>query len=231
MKVQRPADQRGSTTHGARTRLCTFSSGDYLDPDWMGFGALRQLNEEYLPPGATVPTQRVANMELLVLVLEGALVRGGTSLDAGALGWTGAGHASDTPVETAGVQGARVLRIAIQPDRVNLPPADAVRQADTASSAAPPAWTPLAAPDGDAGSLPVRQQAWLRHVRLAPGARIRLELDGDRRHWLQVLHGQAVVCGQALAQGDALGWQDEAVDAGIVSGDAGAALLLITLPG
>ena len=41
MKVQRPADQRGRTTHGDRTRLCTFSSGDFLEPDWLGFGALR----------------------------------------------------------------------------------------------------------------------------------------------------------------------------------------------
>ena len=52
MKVHRPADQRGRTTHGARTRLCTFSSGDFFDPDWLGFGALRQLNEEHLPSGA-----------------------------------------------------------------------------------------------------------------------------------------------------------------------------------
>ena len=99
MKLHRPADTRGTSRHGTRTRLCTFSSGDYHDADWMGFGALRQLNEEHLPAGTTVPAQRVANMELLTLVLDGTLRRDGVALEAGTLAWTGAGHASDTPVE------------------------------------------------------------------------------------------------------------------------------------
>lgn len=226
MKVHRPADQRGRTTHGARTRLCTFSSGDFHDPDWLGFGALRQLNEEHLPRDATVPSQRVANMELLVFVLDGTLVRDGVALDAGALAWIGAGHASDTPAETAGAEGARVLRIAIQPDRVNLSPATGVTRV-----AGEAGWTLLAAPDGDGNSLPVRQQAWLRHARLAPGARLDMTLDATQRHWLQVLHGGAAVDGHALAAGDALGVYDAGITTGLVATADGAELLLITLPG
>lgn len=226
MKVHRPADQRGTTTHGARTRLCTFSSGDFHDPDWLGFGALRQLNEEQLPLGAAVPAQRVANMELLTLVLDGTLVRDGVALEAGALAWTGAGHASDTSVETAGAEGARVLRIAIQPDRVNLAPAAAITRI-----AGVDGWTLLAAPDGAAGSLPIRQQARLRHARLAPGARLELALDATQRHWLQILRGDVAVDGQALTAGDALGWHDDALATDLVAGSGGAELLLIALPG
>ncbi|MDR6992168.1 hypothetical protein [Luteimonas sp. 3794] len=226
MKVHRPADQRGRTTHGARTRLCTFSSGDFHDPDWLGFGALRQLNEDHLLPGATVPTQRVANMELLTLVLDGTLVRDGVALDAGALAWTGAGHASDTPVETAGAEGARVLRIAIQPDRVNLPPAAGITRA-----AGVDRWMLLAAPEGAEDRLPIRQQAWLRHARLAPGARLDVTLEATQRHWLQVLHGSAAVADHTLAAGDALGVHDEAITADLVATPDGAELLLITLPG
>ncbi|MCD9006204.1 hypothetical protein LDO31_08145 [Luteimonas sp. XNQY3] len=226
MKVHRPADRRGRTTHGARTRLCAFSSGDFHDPDWLGFGALRQLNEDHLPPNATVPSQRVANMELLTLVLDGMLARDGIALDAGALAWTGAGHGSHTPVETAGAEGARVLRIAIQPDRVNLPPAG-----DVVRIVAVDGWTPLAAPDGAADSLPIRQQAWLRHARLAPGARLALTLDATQRHWLQILRGRVAVDGQSLTAGDALGWHDEAIASDLVAASEGAGLLLITLPG
>ncbi|MCD9098319.1 hypothetical protein LU699_10500 [Luteimonas fraxinea] len=226
MKVYRPADQRGRTTHGARTRLCAFSSGDFYDPDWSGFGALRQLNEEHMPSGATVPLQRVANMELLTLVLDGTLVRDGVALEAGALAWTGAGHASDTPVETAGADGARVLRIAIQPDRVNLPPAAGItRVASEAGS------TLLAAPEGAEDSLPIRQQAWLCHARLAPGARVDVTLEATQRHWLQILRGGVAVDGHALASGDALGVYDEAITADLVATADGAELLLITLPG
>lgn len=226
MKVHRPADQRGHTTHGARTRLCAFSSGDFYDPDWTGFGALRQLNEEHMRAGATVPSQRVANMELLAFVLDGALVRDGVALDAGALAWTGAGHASDTPVETAGADGARVLRIAIQPDRVNLPPAAGITR--VASEAG---WMLLAAPEGAEDSLPIRQQAWLRHARLAPGARLDVTLEATHRHWLQILRGGVAVADHTLAAGDALGVYDEAITADLVATADGAELLLITLPG
>jgi len=225
MKVHRPADQRGTTTHGARTRLCTFSSGDFHDPHWLGFGALRQLNEERLPAGTTIASQRVANMELLALVLDGTLVRDGVALETGALAWTGAGHGSDTPVETAGADGARVLRIAIQPDRVNLPPATGITRVTDAER-----WTLAAAPDGEAGSLPIRQQAWLRHARLAPGARLALALDATQRHWLQILRGGVVVDARALTAGDALGWHAEAIADDLVAASEGAELLLITLP-
>lgn len=226
MKVHRPADQRGRTTHGARTRLCTFSSGDFHDPQWLGFGALRQLNEEHLPPGATVLSQRAANMELLTLVLGGRLVRDGVALEPGALAWTGAGHGSDTPAETAGVEGAHVLRIAIQPERVNLPPAAGVTRIAGAVD-----WTLLASPDGAAASLPIRQQAWLRHARLAPGARLALTLDATQRHWLQVLRGGVSVDADVLTAGDALGWHGAACAAGLAAASDGADLLLITLPG
>ena len=226
MKVHRPADQRGRTTLGARTRLCTFSSGDFHDPEWLGFGALRQLNEEHLPPGATVPAQRVANMELLTLVLEGTLVREDVALEAGALAWTGAGHASDTPMETAGSDGARVLRIAIQPDRVNLPPATDITRAEGAEG-----WTLLAAPEAEGNSLPIRQQAWLRRARLAPGAHLDLTLDATQRHWLQILRGGVTVDGHALAAGDALGVYEAGIRADLVATAEGAEALLITLPG
>ena len=228
MKVHRPADQRGRTTYGDRTRLCTFSSGDYHEADWMGWGALRQLNEEFLPPGATVPSQRVANMELLTLVLDGVLLRDGLALGPGALAWTGAGHASDTPVETGGADGARVLRIALQPERVNLPPAAAIRDADP--SAPVDAWTLLAGGDAAADSLPLRQQAWLRHARLSPGARLELSLVPSHRYWLQLLQGAATVDGLALSAGDGVAWANESAADSIVAGVDGASLLLFTLP-
>jgi len=227
MKVHRPADQRGRTTHGVRTRLCTFSSGDFHDPDWLGFGALRQLNEEHLPAGTRVASQRAANMELLTLVLDGMLVCDDVVLETGALAWTGAGHASDTPAETAGDAGARVLRIALQPDRVNLPPAAGVSRL---AADATDAWTLLASPDAS-DALPVRQQVWLRHARLAPGGRVELALEPSQRHWLHVLRGSITIDGSVLGAGDALGWQAEAVTTAIVATDAGAGLLLFTLPG
>ena len=119
-----------------------------------------------------------------------------------------------------------VLRSAIQPDRVNLPPATDITRAAGAEG-----WTLLAAPEAEGNSLPIRQQAWLRRARLAPGAHLDLTLDVMQRHWLQILRGGVTVDGHALAAGDALGVYEAGIRADLVATAEGAEALLITLPG
>ena len=80
------------------------------------------------------------------------------------------------------------LQIWIQPDRLNAQPAYAQRAFDPAARAG--AGRLLASPDGADGWLPIRQQAWLRGVRLARGKRSTSSLDPTRRYWLHVASGE-----------------------------------------
>ena len=101
------------------------------------------------------------------------------------------------------------LQIWIQPDRLNAQPAYAQRAFDPAAREG--RWATLVQPDtaGDAGALAIRQDAWLRAVRLSEGQAVDVVLDPARRYWLHVATGDAAFDGRALSAGDALGLVEE----------------------
>ena len=69
----RHADERGSVNLGWLDSKNSFSFGHYFDPDHMGFGPLRVINEDRVQPGEGFPTHGHENMEIISYVLDGAL--------------------------------------------------------------------------------------------------------------------------------------------------------------
>jgi len=51
----------------------SFSFGNYFNPARMGFGLLKVLNDDVIEPGSGFPTHHHDNMEIVTIVLEGAL--------------------------------------------------------------------------------------------------------------------------------------------------------------
>ncbi len=104
-----------------------------LRPAWMGFGALRVINEDRVAPGAGFAPHRHANMEILSYVLEGALAHrddsgGGGVIRAGELQWMSAGHGIEhSEYNGSDSEPVHFLQIWIQPDRLNATPAYAQR--------------------------------------------------------------------------------------------------------
>ena len=97
MIVERLASSRGQVSAGWLDSRHTFSFGHYHDPAWMGFGPLRVINEDRVAPGGGFPPHRHANMEILSVVLSGALAHrddsGGEGvLRPGEVQWMSAGH-------------------------------------------------------------------------------------------------------------------------------------------
>jgi len=238
--VERRSDARGHVRAGWLDSRHTFSFGHYYDPQWMGFGPLRVINEDRVAPGAGFPPHRHANMEILSYVLSGALAHrdnasnGGRGsegvLRAGELQWMGAGHGIEhSEYNGSGAEPVHFLQIWIQPDRLNAAPGHAQRAFDPAQRRG--RWVTLASPEGEEDSLAMRQQAWLRGVQLGAGERVDVTLDPARRYWLHVAQGAVRVGDRALGAGDALGfvaengpWQLEGID------EALADVLLFDLP-
>jgi redox-sensitive bicupin YhaK (pirin superfamily) len=213
MILQRPAAERGETAAGWLHSRHTFSFGQTYDPQWMGFGPLRVINEDIVAPGGGFPPHRHANMEILSIVLSGALAhRDNTGSDGilkpGEVQWMSAGHGIEhSEFNGSPDEPVHFLQVWIQPDRLNAPPAYAQRAFDLAARDG--RWQTLASPDGADGSLPIRQQAWLRAVRLADGQVVDVAPDPGRKYWLHVATGDVAFDAQALTAGDALGLVEE----------------------
>ena len=73
MIIERPSGARGEVRMGWLHSRHTFSFGQYYDPAWMGFGPLRVINDDTVAPGGGFAPHRHANMEIISVVLAGAL--------------------------------------------------------------------------------------------------------------------------------------------------------------
>ena len=234
MVVERPADQRGEVSLGWLRSRHTFSFGHYHDPAWMGFGPLRVINDDTVAPGGGFAPHRHANMEIVSVVLDGALAHKDSAGNAGVIRagdvqWMSAGHGIEHS-EYNGSDAAPVhfLQIWIQPERLNHVPA--YDQKHFAPEARRARWATLVSADGADGSIAIRQQATLRATRLQPGDTVAAELDGGRQYWLHVATGEVRIGERSLAAGDALGFVGERVTLALAGSAAASDVLLFELP-
>lgn len=213
----------------------TFSFGHYYDPAWMGFGALRVLNEDVVAPGGGFAPHRHANMEILSVVLSGTLAHRDSTgqeglLRAGDVQWMGAGHGIEhSEYNPSSTEPVHFLQIWIQPDRLNAPPAYAQRTFDPDARRA--RWVALAAPEGAEAALPIRQQARVLATRLQAGDAVETAVDPARRYWLQVVSGGVMVAARQLQAGDALGLAAESATLAVQGTANVSDVLLFDLPG
>lgn len=213
MIVERPSAARGEVDLGWLRSRHTFSFGHYHDPAWMGFGALRVINDDTVAPGGGFTPHRHANMEIVSVVLDGALAHKDSAghegvIRAGDVQWMSAGHGIEhSEYNGSDAHPVHFLQVWIQPDRLNAEPAYAQQFFDPDMRRA--RWATLCSPDGVEGSIAIRQQASLRATRLRAGDAVAAALDPTRRYWLHVAAGEIAAGEPVLQAGDALGLIEE----------------------
>ena len=234
MILERPSASRGDVDLGWLKSRHTFSFGHYHDPAWMGFGPLRVINDDTVAAGGGFAPHRHANMEIISVVLQGALAhKDSTGTDgvirAGDVQWMSAGHGIEhSEYNGSETEPVHFLQIWIQPDRLNAQPAYAQQFFDPDARRA--RWATLASPDGADGSIAIRQQAMLRATRLHAGDVVTAALDPARKHWLHVATGEVAVGERVLVAGDALGFDGEAGELALHGIGDSSDVLLFDLP-
>jgi redox-sensitive bicupin YhaK (pirin superfamily) len=190
----------------------SFSFGGHYDPERMGFGPLRVVNDDWIAPGGGFSPHPHHDMEIVSLVLAGELehkdsMGNGGIIPTGAIQYMSAGsgvvHSEFNPSPD---QPTHLMQIWIEPNAKGLSPRYAEQPilGERANE-----WTLILSPDGQDGSMAVRQDVELRTVQLAESASVRYAAaSADRGLWLFVLEGQIQVESETLSQGDSLALSD-----------------------
>jgi redox-sensitive bicupin YhaK (pirin superfamily) len=234
MITVRSAGDRGHFDHGWLDTRHTFSFAEYRDPEHMGFGALRVVNEDRVQPGKGFGTHGHRDMEILSWVLEGELAHrdstgGGGVLRPGEVQRMSAG----TGVTHSEFNGSRerpvhFLQIWILPDRPGHAPS--YEQKEIPEAARRGRLALIASPDGAGGATTIHQDARVYATLLGEGERVRHPLAPGRRGWVQVARGRLAVNGRVLSAGDGAALADEPAIELAGQGSPAAEALVFDLP-
>jgi redox-sensitive bicupin YhaK (pirin superfamily) len=209
----RPSAERGTADHGWLRAKHSFSFADYYDPDQMGWGALRVINEDRVAPGTGFGRHGHRDMEIVTYILSGSLEHKDS------LGHGGVIRRGEVQRMTAG---KGILHSESNPSsdeethllQIWIEPAQRGTSASYEQQALPldelrGRWRLVASPDGAEGSTTIGQDAHLWASLLGPGERIAYRLPAGRLAYVQLIYGQLELNGKKLVAGDGAKIADE----------------------
>lgn len=231
MITLRKSSDRGHADHGWLKSDHSFSFAEYYNPQEMGWGPLRVINEDRVQPGMGFGTHSHRDMEIVSYVLSGQLqhkdsmgngeiIRPGDvqRMSAG----TGVQHSEFNPSPDEGVH---FLQIWIMPIRTGVQPS--YEQKYFAPEEKRGRLRLVASSNGRDGSVSIHQDASLFASLLSPGEQVSHTLRPGRLGYVHLISGALRVNGTELKTGDAA--KIEAEEALAIVADADSELLLFDL--
>ncbi len=207
MITLRRSSERGYADHGWLKSFHSFSFADYHDPQHMGFGNLRVINEDRIAPGTGFGTHGHRDMEIVSYVLEGALAHkdnmgNGTAIMPGDVQRMSAGRGVlHSEFNHAPHHTTHFLQIWILPDEQGIDPGYEQRRFEDADKRG--RLRLVASADGRDGSVRLHADASMYAGLLDGAESAELALDPSRKAYVHVARGEVSVNGQALGTGDA----------------------------
>lgn len=215
MLTVRNAEERGLANHGWLKSFHTFSFADYYDPQEQGFSDLLVINDDRVSAGKGFGQHPHRDMEIFSYVLEGALEHKDT------LGTGSVIRPGDVQLMSAGrgvahsefnhsqAQPVHFLQIWIVPDVRGATPR--YQQQHFSPEEKRGKLRLIISPEGDRGSLQVRQDARVYAGLFDGDERATLNLPDNRHAYVHVAHGRIELNGQLLREGDGVRVRKEQV--------------------
>jgi quercetin 2,3-dioxygenase len=207
MLTLRKSNDRGHADHGWLKSFHSFSFAGYYDPQHMGFGNLRVINEDRIAPGTGFGTHGHRDMEIISYVLSGELAHKDTmgnvkGIPPGDVQRMSAGRGvQHSEFNHAPNDTTHFLQIWIEPNVTGIAPsyeqktfADAEKQGNLRL---------VASNDGAQGSVTIHADARLYAGLFDGDQSAELTLDPKRKSYVHLVHGELQVNGQMLTTGDA----------------------------
>ena len=221
--VLRPASERFHSQLEWLDSWHSFSFGSHQDPNWMGFGPLRVINDDTFAAGSGFGMHPHRNMEIITVMVEGELTHAdsmGNSevLRAGEVQRMSAGSGIVHSEMNQTKAPCRLLQIWIEPAQLGIQPAYEQKPFEIGEN-----WTPLIEPgaSGEAMAIERRVRLW----RAQPQRQQPLPLPDAEEQllWIQVIDGELTLNSegspqQSLRRGDGVGLIQEAATQGELIG-------------
>ncbi len=206
MITVRHTGERGAANFGWLDSKHTFSFGSFHDPEYMGFGSLRVINEDTVQPGQGFDTHGHREMEIISYIIDGALehkdsMGNGSVMSSGEVQRMTAGtgithsefnHSADELVY--------FLQIWILPEEQGLEPG--YEQKKYSFEEKKNQLRLIASPSGREGSLTVHQQVDIYASVLGQDMTLTHRLAEGRCGWMQIVRGTVEINGETLNAGD-----------------------------
>lgn len=204
----RRSEDRGHADHGWLNARHSFSFADYYDPQHMGFGPLRVLNDDRIAAGGGFGTHPHRDMEIITYVLDGELAHkdsmgNGSVIRPGDVQRMSAGtgvlhseynHARDKTTH--------LLQIWIEPKSRGIPPG--YEEKRFAADEKRGRLRLIASTDGEDGSVKVHQDIKLYAGLIDGDEQASLNIPSGHKVYLHVARGKVSVNGVDMQEGDAI---------------------------
>lgn len=199
----RRSNQRGSANFGWLNSKHTFSFGNYYDERQMGFSALRVINDDRVAADSGFDTHGHRDMEIISYVLDGEIAHKDSAGNVATLppgefqlmsAGSGIRHSEFNPSPTKELH---FLQIWIQPNVYGQTPG--YQQKDFGSQKG---LTLAISPDGEAGSLVIKQDARLYQLLLDGNTTAELPASAKRKYYVHVINGELAIEGEIVKPGD-----------------------------
>ena len=206
MITVRKSEERGVGRHGWLLTKHTFSFARYWDEQQMGFRALRVINEDTVAPAQGFGAHQHHNMEIISIVMEGALAHRDSTGGEGVLrrgevqrmsAGTGVVHSEFNGSDKEPVH---FFQIWIEPAQHDIAPG--YEQKLFPEEERRGKLRLLADPEAKDGAVKIHQDARVYSAILDAGQQVEHPLGQGRGAWLQVARGGVTLNGVSLQQGD-----------------------------